>query len=90
MKTFILASLSLIAVSCAPEPMEDDPFNFNNSLQECGTVKQTGEASGVDFIVVQRNGKTANNYEKYKVGNYQDYKINSEVCNLGMLTKLPY
>lgn len=89
MKTTILAALSLIAVSCST-PEENDYNNAQDNYLVCGVIKSVGEESGNDFILVQFGGQTANNYHKYLVANYMDYKINSEICDFTGLTELPY
>lgn len=89
MKTLLLATIALFAVSCSTPDIEEQPtYNIENN-QNCGTIVSTGHDRRGDYIEVRMSYHNPSQADRYKVSNYSDYQLNHEICNFAGITKEP-
>jgi hypothetical protein len=88
MKKIILL-LFLILASCSSDDCNQYNEPQTKSINICPIVFSIGEDIRGSFILVGFNQNNPTDRKRYKVINYNDYKLGQTICDFNNLTEQP-
>ncbi len=86
MKKLLLITIIALLFSCEPEEMQSESIKTKT---DCPEISAIGNDKFGDFIILIDYSNTYTHPIRYKVDNYNDYKLGQIMCDTKGLIKQP-